>query len=82
VKVLLEARIRERWCPIRIACEFPSIRAALDSLPIFAQQQKADADDVRMKVLQTEEKLHAAREAIIAYHIDRIKYEQADDPRR
>ena len=68
MKVLLEARIGEQWCPIRIAHEFPSTRAALDSLPMFARQQSAGLDDVRMKVLRTEEKLRAAEEALIAYH--------------
>lgn len=77
MKVLLEARIGERWCPIRIAHEYPSVRAALDSLPMFARQQSTCVDDVRMKVLRTEPQLLAAENAIIAYH-----HEQADDPRR
>lgn len=77
MKTLLEARFGERWCPIRIANEFPSVRAALDSLPMFARQQKVGVDDVRMKALRTESQLLDAENAIIAYH-----HEQADDSRR
>ena len=76
MKVLLEVRIGERWCPIRIAHEFPSARAALDSLPIFARQQSTGVDDVRMRVLRTDRQWIAAENAIIAYH------QQADDSRR
>lgn len=76
MKTLLEARFGERWCPIRIAREFPSIRAALDSLPMFARQQRVCVDDVRVQVLRTESQLLAAEDAIIAYH------GQVDDSRR
>lgn len=77
MKTLLEARFGEQWRPIRIAHEFPSVRAALDSLSMFARQQRVCVDDVRMKVLRTEDTLLAAENAIIAYH-----HEQADDPQR
>lgn len=75
MKVLLEVRIGERWCPVRIVYDYPNIRAALDSLPMFARQQKVDVDDVRLKALRTESQLLDAENAIITYH-----HEQADDP--
>ena len=67
LKVLLEVHIGERWCPVRIAHNYPNVRAALDSLPVFARQQKVGVDDVRMKTLRTESQLLYAENAIIAY---------------
>lgn len=74
MKVLLEVCIEEQWSPVRIAHEYPNVRAALDSLPMFARQQSASVDDVRMRVLRTESQLLDAENAIIASHLD--------DPRR
>lgn len=68
IPMLLEARQDGEWSPIRIACEFPSVHAALDSLPMFARQQKADFDDVRAKPLRTAERVIAAKRAVHAYN--------------
>jgi hypothetical protein len=76
VKVLLEACLEGCWCAIRIVHEYPNIRAALNSLPMFARQQKVHLDDVRLKALRTEAQLLAAENAVIAY------FERMDDPRR
>ncbi len=70
MKILLEARLEGRWCPVRIAHEFLGARMALDSLPVFARQQKVNQDDVRMSALRTEEQLTVAEYAVIAYHHD------------
>ena len=65
---LLEVRRDGEWLPIRIAREFPSTRAALASLTMFAKQQKVSLADVRAKPLRTEEKVSAAEYAVHAYN--------------
>lgn len=77
VMVLFEVSIGDRWCPVRIARQFPSIHAALDSLPVFAKQQRVELDRVRARALRTPSALCAAENAVIEYH-----REQMDDPRR
>jgi hypothetical protein len=72
--VLLEVKQGERWEPVRIAWEFLSVRAALDALPMFAQQQHTDLDSVRLFALRTEKLLRNAEEALIERY--------RDDPRR
>lgn len=66
--MLLEARHSGEWHPVRIAREFPSSHAALDSLPMFARQQKVVLEDVRVRALRTEEQLTAAEYAVRAYN--------------
>lgn len=72
--VLLEVKHGDTWEPVRIAREFPSVRAALDSLPMFARQQHVEMDVVRLFALRTEALLRNAEEALIERH--------RDDPRR
>ena len=79
---LLETKIGGRWCPVRIAHEFPNSRAAIESLPILAKQLSTEQlrttlDCVRVKALRTEEDLWAAENAIIEYN-----QEKMNDPRR
>lgn len=68
IPMLLEARQDGVWSSIRIAREFPSVHAALDSLPMFARQQKANLDDVRAKPLRTKERVIAAERAVHVYN--------------
>lgn len=75
MKVLLEVRIGERWRPIRIDHDYASVRAAFDSLPMFAWEQSTSVDNVRMKVLRTEPQLLAA-ENMIAHHNSSMTVEQ------
>jgi hypothetical protein len=72
--VLLEVKQGDCWEPVRIAREFPNVRAALDALPMFARQQCTDLDNVRLFALRTETLLRNAEEALIERH--------RDDPRR
>lgn len=66
--ILLEARHSGEWHPVRIAREFPNAHAALNSLSMFARQQKVAAEDVRVRALRTEERLTAAEHAVEAYN--------------
>jgi len=68
IPMLFEACWDGEWYPVRIACEFLGVHAALDSLPMFARQQKAHLADVRVKTLRTEENVSAAERAIHAYN--------------
>jgi hypothetical protein len=64
LQVLLEVHRDGVWIPVRIARDFPTIRAAINALPIFAKQQKVEHDDVRVKHLRTWEAVCAAQQAI------------------
>jgi len=75
VPVLLEARFHGDWCAIRIVRQ-TTVRRALDSLPMFAKQQKVSLDDVRAWALRSNGELLAAENAIIA------RLQEFDDPRR
>lgn len=75
VPVLLEARFHGDWCAIRIVRQ-TTVRRALDSLPMFAKQQKVSLDDVRARALRSNGELLAAENAIIA------RLQEFDDPRR
>lgn len=35
LRVLLEVRRNGAWNPVRIACSFPTVRAAINALPVF-----------------------------------------------
>lgn len=83
--MLLEVRRDGEWTPIRVARNFPGVHAALDSLPMFARQQKvygADDDfplaDVRVKELRTDERVTAAERAVRAYNTRTEGYEECD----
>lgn len=75
VPVLLEARFQGDWCAIRIVRQ-TTVRRALDSLPMFAKQQKVMLDDVRARALRSNGEVLAAENAIIA------RLQEFDDPRR
>lgn len=64
-RVLLEVRRGDSWVPIRVACGYPDMRAAINALPVFARQQKVSADDVRAKRLKTHSELQLAKDAIL-----------------
>ena len=64
-RVLLEVRRDDSWVPVRIACGYPDMRAAINALPIFARQQKVTAEDVRVKRLLTHSDLRVAKDAIL-----------------
>jgi len=66
--ILLEARHGAEWHPVRIAREFPNAHAALNSLSMFARQQKVALEDVRVRALRTEERLIAAEHAVEAHN--------------
>jgi len=68
IPVLLEARVEGKWRSIRIAREFPNVRAAMASMPMFARQQKVHHADARMRVLRTVEQIRAALTAVAAYN--------------
>lgn len=75
INVLLESRTCGKWYPIRIVRQTTS-RRAIDSLPLFARQQKVMLDDVRARALRSEGELLVAENAIIA------RLQEFDDPRR
>ena len=75
--VLFEVKIGECWCPLRIGRQFSNIHMALNSLPIFAKQQRTNVDCVRVRALRTPTALDIAENAVIEFH-----REQMDDPRR
>lgn len=64
--VLLEAKLDDCWCPIRIT-KVPNVRAALNSLPMFARQQNVSCDRVRARALRSEDELLVAENAVIAH---------------
>ena len=66
LSVLLEAKPDDCWCPIRVI-RVSNVRAILDSLPVFARQQKVSCDRVRVTALRSEDKLLAAENAVIAH---------------
>jgi len=66
--MLLEVRRDGEWLPIRIAREFPNAHAALNSLLMFARQQKVALEDVRVRALRTKERLIAAEHAVEAHN--------------
>ncbi len=63
-QVLLEVRQSGAWNPVRIACSFLTIWAAINALPVFAKQQRVEIDDVRVKHLRSWSEVFMARKAI------------------
>jgi hypothetical protein len=63
IQVLLEVRRGDDWHPVRVSA-FPGFRCALDSLPTFARQQKAEIDEVRARNLRTHEAYLSALRAV------------------
>lgn len=64
LRVLLEVHRGDTWIPIRIACDFPTVRAAINALPVFAKQQKVEIDDTRVKHLRSWSEVFVAQKAI------------------
>lgn len=64
IPMLFEARFDVLWHSMRVTREFSSVRAAMDSLPMFAQQQKVSPEDVRVRALRTIEQVVAAEQAV------------------
>ena len=69
--VLLEARRGGVWHSVRVSDKFLSVRAAMDSLPMFAQQQEVDLEDVRVRALWTVAQIVAAMRAVDTYNTSR-----------
>jgi len=69
IPVLFEARFDVLWHSMRVTREFSSVKAAMDSLLMFAQQQKVSLEDVRVKALRTAEQVVAAEQAVAQFWV-------------
>jgi len=63
-RLLLELHVKDTWVPIKIYCNYTSVRSMLDHLPQFANELSSDVIDVRIKYLATHDQIADAKLAI------------------
>lgn len=62
-RLLLEYRTEKEWVPVKIFCNFNSVRNMLDNLPQISEQY-GGVENVRVKYLATHDQIAQAKFAI------------------